>query len=141
MLEGARLEAFSIRSDPARIRDARKWVASLARSAGFTEEETHDLTVALSEACSNSHRHSYRGRTDGRIDLEAEVENDRLSVTIRDYGVAFDPSAYRAPLLSEPREGGYGLHLIRNLMDEVQYTDMGVGTRVVLVKRRRPRRQ
>ncbi|MBZ5638919.1 MAG: ATP-binding protein [Acidobacteriia bacterium] len=67
MPEGARLEALSIRSDPARIRDARTWIAAVARSAGFTEEETHDLAVALSEVCSNSHRHSYRGRTDGRF--------------------------------------------------------------------------
>ena len=54
---------------------------------------------------------------------------------------AFAPSVLREPLPSEPEEGGYGLHLIRRLTDEVQYTDMGVGTRVVLVKKRRPGRQ
>ena len=140
MPDRVHLDALSIRSDPARIRDARKWVAAIARSAGFSEGETHDLTVALNEVCSNSHRHAYGGRTDGRIDLEAEVERDRLSLTIRDYGTGFDAADHRAPLSPEPAEGGYGLVLIRQLADDVEYTNMGVGTRVVLVKHRRPRK-
>jgi anti-sigma regulatory factor (Ser/Thr protein kinase) len=134
------LDALSIRSDPARIRDARRWVAAIARSAGFSEGETHELAVALNEACSNSHRHAYGGRTDGRIDLEAEVQDGRLSLTIRDYGAGFDAAKHRAPLPPEPAEGGYGLFLIRRLADDVEFTNMGVGTRVVLVKHRRPRR-
>lgn len=140
MPDHVRLEALSIRSDPARIRDARKWVATIARSAGFSEGETHDLAVALSEVCSNSHRHSYGGRIDGRIDLEAEVQAGRLSLTIRDYGAGFDAAKRAGPLPPEPVEGGYGLFLIHQLTDDVEYTNMGVGTRVVLVKKRRPRR-
>ncbi len=136
-----RLEALSVRSDPARIRDARSWISTIARSAGFSEGETHDLAVALSEVCSNSYRHSYAGRTDGRIDLEAELENGRLRLTIRDYGTAFDATEHDASDPPELSEGGYGLFLIRRLMDEVDYTTMGVGTRVVLVKHRRKERE
>ena len=139
MRNAALLEALSIQSEPARIRDARRWVTSIARSAGFSEGETHDVAVALSEVCSNSLRHSYGGRTDGRIDLEARVERGLLRLTVRDYGESFDVAAYRAPMLSEPSEGGYGVYLIRNLMDDVEYTNMGAGTRVVLVKSRRPK--
>ena len=133
-----RVEALSIRSDPARFRDARSWIATIARSAGFSEGETHDLSVALSEVCSNAFRHSYGERTDGRIDLEAELENGRLSLTVRDYGVTFDLPEDDGSQPPELAEGGYGLFLIRRLTDDVKYTQMGVGTRVVLVKRRRP---
>ncbi len=141
MHRDVRLEALSIRSDPARIRDARGWISKIARSAGFTEGETHDLAVALSEICSNSYRHSYGGRTDGRIDLEAELENGTLRLTVRDYGAAFDETERDAPHPPELAESGYGLFLIRSLTDEVQYTRMGVGTRVVLVKQRRQERE
>jgi serine/threonine-protein kinase RsbW len=136
-----RLEALSVRSDPAKIRDVRIWVSSIARAAGFADDETRDLAVALSEVCSNSHRHAYAGRTDGRIDLEVEVENGGLRLTIRDYGAGFEASEHAAPLPAEPTEGGYGLVLIRSLMDDVKFTNMGVGTRVVLVKHRRPRKE
>ncbi len=115
----------------------RSWIATIARSAGFSEGETHDLAVALSEVCSNSHRHSYRGRTDGRIDLEAELSNGQLRLTVRDYGAAFDATGDDAPCPPELAEGGYGLYLIRALTDAVSYTKLGVGTRVVLVKLRR----
>jgi serine/threonine-protein kinase RsbW len=135
-----RVEALSIRSDPARIRDVRSWIGTIARSAGFSEGETHDLAVALSEVCSNSYRHSYSGRTDGRIDLEAELENGQLRLTVRDYGTPFDASEHGEPHPAELSEGGYGLFLIRRLTDEVKYTKMGVGTRVVLVKHRRQER-
>ncbi len=132
-----RVEALSIRSDPARIRDVRSWIATIARSAGFSEGDTHDLAVALSEVCSNSYRHSYGGRTDGRIDLEAELSSGRLRLTVRDYGAAFEATGGDAPCSPELAEGGYGLFLIRALTDEVNYTKLGVGTRVVLVKLRR----
>ncbi len=136
MRDQGRLEV-SIRSDPFAIRVARSWVRGVAEEAGLDDAEARDLAVALSEVCSNAHRHSYGGRTDGRIDLRADVTEGRVEITVRDYGVAFDESAYREPELSEPTEGGYGVFLIRSLTDEVQFTDTGAGTQVVLVKMRR----
>ena len=137
MPEQISLEALSIMSDPERIRDARGWLAEIARKAGFEEEEVRELALALSEACANVHRHAYAGRTEGRIDIQVEVEKEKLQVAVRDYGVPFDSKDYSPPNLEEPTEGGYGLYLITHLMDAVRYVDMGVGTRVVMVKNRR----
>jgi serine/threonine-protein kinase RsbW len=131
------LEALTIRSDPARFRDARLWIAAIAKRSGFTDAEARELSLALNEACANAHAHAYEGRTDGRIDLLIEAGSDRMRLTIRDYGVPFDPKTYVPPELTQAREGGYGVYLITKLMDRVEYRSTAAGTCVVMDKRRR----
>jgi serine/threonine-protein kinase RsbW len=138
MADDARFEALSIRSDPMKIRDARRWLASIAEQEGFCEDATREVAVALSEACANVHRHAYSGRSDGRIDVEVEVLRETMRVSVRDYGETFDPSSCPLPNLARPGEGGYGIFLMKSLMDHVEYVTTGVGTRVVMVKCRRP---
>jgi len=135
--EAGALEALTIDSDPKRFREARLWIASIARRNGFTEAEAHELSLALNEACANAHAHAYGGRVDGKIDLRAETGMGSVRLTIRDYGVRFDPSRYAPPELTHAREGGYGVYLITKLMDKVQYIETGIGTCVVMDKSRR----
>ncbi len=131
------MERLSITSDPVLFRKARLWAADLAREAGLGEDDIRDLEVALSEACSNAHRHAYRGRTDGRLELTVDRAEGMITVAVRDYGGAFDARAYRAPQLGEPAEGGYGLFLMRRLVDEIELLNMDPGVQVILRKRRR----
>jgi serine/threonine-protein kinase RsbW len=136
LAERERRETLSIHSDPVLIRDVRRWVGSIAREAGFDDDQIHQVTLALSEVCSNVHRHSYGGRTDGRIDLQAEVDGRRLRLTVRDYGVPFRHRGYTPRGFSEPSEAGYGLLVAQELMDEVEYKDTGSGTLVMMTKSR-----
>jgi anti-anti-sigma factor len=68
-----------------------------------------------------------------------ELEGNSLRVTITDDGPPFDPLAYADPdteLSVEEREiGGLGIHLVRQMMDEVSYRYEGDRNIVVLVKR------
>ena len=132
------LEVLSIPSDPARFREVRAWLLEIARSAGLDGGQAQETALAVNEVCANIHRHAYAGKTDGRIDLSAETDAAKgtLRLTVRDYGFSFDAEAVPPPS-AEPQEGGYGVFLIRSLMDRVEFTNMGIGTRVVLVKHRR----
>ena len=119
------------------FREARCWLARIAGEGGWTANQVHDLTVALSEACSNAHRHAYSGRLGGRIDLELRLSPGAIELTVRDYGEGFDPRGYRSPDLSRPNEGGYGIHLMHRLTDRVEHRRMEPGTMVVMAKRRK----
>lgn len=136
MPERERIERLAIRSDPALFRDARRWLAGILEPAGWTKEESTDVVVALSEACSNAHRYAYEGRKDGRIDLQAALSAERIEIRVRDYGKGFDPREYRSPDLSRPREGGYGIYLMRRLTDRLEHRPMETGTLVLMVKSR-----
>jgi len=135
--EAGRAHELQLPSDPLRFREARRWLVGLARPAGLTHRETHELAVALAEACANVHRHAYGGRRDGRLDLGITIDDDRVVLRLDHDGRPFDPARdYTPPDLSRPAEGGYGLYLMSRLVDEVRYDDATGRARIVLVKHR-----
>lgn len=116
---------------------ARRWLTECAGAEGFSEEEVRRLGLVVSEACVNVIEHSYAGEPNNPIELTLAIDASSLVLTIRDAGVKFDLDGYRPPDLSVPHEGGYGVFLIRTLMDEVEYdTSAEKGTTLKLVKRR-----
>ena len=90
--------------------------------------ELTDLQVAISEACTNVVRHAGVDE----MKLRWRVEGDRVEVEVEDDGIFVE----RPP--DSTRPGGFGISLMRSLMDEVVLLrgDRGhPGTRVLLVKR------
>ncbi len=81
------------------------------------------VQLAVQEVCTNIVKHAYAGRPGGRISgtLTLAAAPRRLVVELLDTGGPFDLASVRAPDLSEGHEGGYGLFLVRALMDEVTY--------------------
>jgi serine/threonine-protein kinase RsbW len=63
------------------------------------------------------------------VQVIASVKDGRVAVEVVDDGVAFDPTAAAAPDTSlgvEERDiGGLGVHLVRTLMDDVEYRREG----------------
>jgi serine/threonine-protein kinase RsbW len=130
------VETRRIPSDPVLFRGIRDWLAGLARNKGFDEVQALELTVAVNEACANIHRHAYEGRADGSIEFHMEAGEGMLSLRIRDYGGGFLADNPALPDFNDPGEGGYGLFLIRELMDEVEYIRKETGTELRMKKRR-----
>ena len=121
------------------VGQARDWLAQQATRAGFPSGDVNDLKLALTEAVTNIVRYAYDGEPDHQIILSLSIDDDALMVAIRDFGRPFDGSNHQAPNLdaSDPQENGYGIFLIKSLMDEVYYdTSSGTGTTLTLVKRR-----
>ena len=113
----------------------REWVCEQARVASFDKEAITEIALAVSEAVGNIVRHSYEGRTDGRIEATLTIDDTALTLCLRDYGHKFDPDAYQSPNLDTPTEGGYGIFLMRTLMDEVRYeTGHAEGMELILVR-------
>ncbi len=140
MPDRSTVETRTIPSDPACFRGIRDWLAAVARKKGFDEQEALELSIAVNEACANIHRHAYAGRADGSIELHMEIREAMLSLRIRDYGSRFIPEDQPPPDFTDPSEGGYGLFLIRELMDEVEYIQKDSGTELRMNKHRHGRR-
>ena len=116
---------------------ARKWLTEQASAEGFSSKEVRNLGLVVSEACVNVIKHAYRGEPGNPVELKLSIDETSLVLTIRDIGEKFDPETYEPPDLSEPHESGYGVFIIRSLMDEVRYnTSSEQGTTLTLVKHR-----
>ena len=126
-----------IESQLDQVGKARQWAAKLARKAGFDNEAVFALELALSEALANVIRHAYQGAGNREIRLSLAFDDEKLRLAIRDFGKKFDLTNYRPPDLSRPHEGGYGIYLMHELMDEVHYdTSQRHGTTLTLVRYR-----
>ena len=130
-----RLSIPSRTSDLARVR---RHVARWAREADLPEPAADALQLAVDEACANVIEHGYAGRLDGRVEVEAHLLPDRVVVVVRHRGVPYDPAAMPVTGLSETlaqrRPHGYGLHLMRRLVDAVDFTSRRGVSEVRLTK-------
>ena len=100
------------------------------------EARTFEVILAVHETCTNIIEHAYGGAP-GRVRVAFTFLDDprRLEIDFDDSGLAFDLSLVQTPDLSEAQTSGYGLFLIRRLMDEVDYRSEAGNNRWRLVKR------
>lgn len=106
-----------------------------ARAPGLSPSAGYNVELAVDEAVVNVISHAYEDDPSGRVELTFEIHPDRLEIQVRDWGLSFDPSAIPEPDLDSPQERGYGVYLIRHLMDQVSYQADGTeGNCVTMVK-------
>ena len=82
--------------------------------------------LAIAEGFTNAVRHAHRHQAPGTpIDLEVEVHSNVLEIRIWDRGPGFDIEQYfqtRSPTVDESAEGGRGLSLMRQIADDLHYS-------------------
>ena len=99
----------------------RRWL----RESGVATAAENDILVACGEACANVVQHAY-GAVPGEMEVHARLVDGSLEISVRDHG-EWRPAADRG--------GGWGLQLIRALMDSVEL-DQDAGGTVVRMRRR-----
>jgi serine/threonine-protein kinase RsbW len=117
---------------------ARQWAGDHAAASACDKQTVFAIQLALTETLSNVVRHAYGGHPGHPIRVEMEVEDTRVRLRVTDWGEPFDVASFEPLSLDVPREGGYGVHLIRTLMDEVSYDTTNAGVTVVDLVRLRP---
>lgn len=97
----------------------------------------YNIQLAADEIFANIAGHAYEGRADGQvaITLVFDAESRQFTIEMHDTGSPFDPTDVPEPDLEALQEGGYGLFLAQNLMDDVIYSSKPDGNRWLLSKR------
>jgi serine/threonine-protein kinase RsbW len=136
------LARLAIPASPPFVGVARTVIVAVASTLSDVDDERlEDLRVAVSEACTNAVEAHQSADTDDRILLRCLVSDDRIEVHIEDRGPGFD-----APQAMPPQdlrriedltiERGWGIQLIRSLVDEAVFRTAGAGMAVHLVLKR-----
>jgi len=115
-------------------------VTAWAQRAGCDGRALYDIQLAVDEACANVVDHAYEGADLGDIEVCCALENQVLTIRVRDWGRGFELDGVEEPDLDAPLEertlGGLGLFLVRQVMDEVEFrTDPELGNELTMSKR------
>ncbi|MDX2133096.1 MAG: ATP-binding protein [Planctomycetota bacterium] len=131
-------------SNPRYLCALRELMISMSRQLDFTETQCSQIALAVDEAVTNIIRHGYAGRTDRPIVVAVMpfrdvARGEGVRIVIEDEARQVDPSTIRGRDLADIRPGGLGVHIIREVMDDVAYERRGAaGMRLTLVKIRQP---
>ncbi len=134
--DGDWLIDFKFPAQPSWMKLARACVREACLKVGCDKTMTNDVVLAVDEACQNVIRHAYGGPSDEEIELSVRHRPARLIFRLRDFAPLVEPSKIKPRDLEDIRPGGLGTHLIKEVMDEVQYLrpTQGEGNLLKLVK-------
>jgi sigma-B regulation protein RsbU (phosphoserine phosphatase) len=126
-------------TDASEVSRADEWLSAFCREAGVSAEASDDLRLALEETLANVARHGYEDAGSGEIEVRVGLAGERVRLEVRDRARPFNPLEAAPPDLEPPLDerpiGGLGVHLLRRLMDRVDYTREEGENRLVLERR------
>ena len=121
------LRELSVPSEPGNERMAMETVAEAIRDLDILSENLERLKTAVAEATMNAMEHGNHYRAELPVIIEVSASDTQLSVKITDEGSG--PPAFHAetPGLEAKLEGmqsprGWGLFLIKNMVDDMEVT-------------------
>lgn len=121
------MKSLTLRYSTATVRDLndiREFLESGILTLGGDDDTAGDLVLAVNEAVTNILLHGYDDQP-GAVGVGIEADNGDLLVRLTDDAPLFDPTAVPPPDISLPLEdrplGGLGVHMMRQLTDELIY--------------------
>ena len=99
--------------------------AALAKLMGFSDDRIEDLKTAVEEACVNSIEHGNKENSNIKVLVELIADDSKLQVDIHDHGKLIRERIEKpdidAKMAGKQTTRGWGLFLIQELMDEVEF--------------------
>ena len=134
-----RLELVARRTSLPLVRDVTESLLREARDVRLEDELVCDLQLAMQEACNNVIVHAY-GERSGPLIVSLTLIDDQLTIEVIDEGPGFSIENVPSPQFSDDRENsppqsGYGLSLMKQLVDEVSVERRGARNVVTLRKK------
>jgi anti-sigma regulatory factor (Ser/Thr protein kinase) len=125
-----RLLAFEVPSEPGNERLALARVAEAVTGRGLTAARLERLKTAVAEAAMNAIEHGNHNQADVPVEVEVLESGTEIVVGISDSGGAAPDAGGEEPDLAGKLEGrqsarGWGLFLIRNMVDGMDVTTEG----------------
>lgn len=99
---------------------------------GIPSDPVDRMELAANEVTANIIKHAYQGLTDQPIAIRATVRPDRICVSFFDRGRPFSPEAIPEPLFDGSQEGGFGLFIVAQVVDQFHYLPDEEGNRTTL---------
>ena len=132
-----------VKSIPKNLYSICDFVMDYAEKVGFDKKEVGKIKIAVYEASLNVVEHSYHSNPENWIDVWVEVDSQKITIEIQDYGYSFEGINKKRydvqSAMNKAQTGGFGLYIIRRSMDEIEYhPDEEQGNRLIMIKYLKP---
>jgi len=121
-LREAKALQAKFRSDLSQLKAVRDFIDRAAKKApGDAELLSGQLQLAMNEAFCNIVEHGLGEKREIPIVVEADYEEEGITVTLSEQGEPFNPAEIVEASLAGDKSGGFGWHIIRAIADRVEY--------------------
>ena len=131
--------SLTLTNDLKRVPRLNTFIDEVCEANGFDMAATMQINLAIEEAVVNVMNYAYPVGTVGNITIEVKSNGSEVSFIISDTGKPFDPTAkpeVDITLSAEDRSiGGLGIHLIRQIMDHINYERVDGHNILTLIKK------
>lgn len=131
---------ITLPNDVAEVPRLAEFIDQACESVGLDMGTAMQLNLAAEEAVVNVMNYAYPPGTKGDIEVSTLIADGIFTLTIKDSGAPFDPTAKAdadTTLSAEERPiGGLGIHLVRQLMDSLSYERTDDGKNILTMSKR-----
>jgi serine/threonine-protein kinase RsbW len=122
------------------LSEIRKFVENFLEVNSVSLQDKEKIILAIDEACTNKIKHAYNFDGSKLISITLEIKDKIFIARISDWGKSFEPTQIPVPDLEENyksrKKGGYGIYLMKKLMDQIEYKFLESGENVIILKRK-----
>ncbi|MBQ7686636.1 MAG: SpoIIE family protein phosphatase [Bacteroidaceae bacterium] len=119
------LKSIVLNNDIQEVPQLAAFVDEVCEAVGFNPAVTMQMNLALEEAVVNVMNYAYPRGIRGKVTIDASANDVRLKFTIIDRGRPFDPTVQAdvdtTLSVKERPIGGLGIHIVRQIMDSINY--------------------
>ena len=110
----------------------------VAKHMQLSEQKSGEISMALIEACINAFEHS---ESKSEVYIHFLIDDNNLIIKVIDKGKGFDQSNVKIPKIeskinTDERKRGWGIMLIKELMDSVDFESDHTGTTLTMIKKK-----
>jgi anti-sigma regulatory factor (Ser/Thr protein kinase) len=131
-------EHLRLNADEAELARLTAWLDDFCERHQIPEEAHYHLNIAVEELVLNAIKHGRCSPAQGAIGIGLSLSGPELDITITDTGIPFNPLNAPPPdltsSLADRPIGGLGVHLVRSLMNSIEYKREGGENRLHLRK-------
>jgi anti-sigma regulatory factor (Ser/Thr protein kinase) len=132
-------QELTVRRDLGALTDINHFLDRFFKSSAGSEGARYAIELAVEEIFTNMVRHNAAGQ--GDITLGIDRSDGEIVATLTDFDAPrFDPMTDAPPpgierQLEQRVPGGLGIHLVRKMIDQIEYSHQNRTARVILHKR------
>ncbi len=124
----------TFKSDPELLPEIENYITGIINSLNISEKIKNSIALVVAEAAANSILHGNKSDSSKNINVRFKISKKQICLSFTDEGAGFKPEDVPDPTMPTNilKGGGRGIHIMKNLVDDIEYKFSDKGTELIL---------